>query len=1054
MKVNFTPSLLAAGLAIAMLAQFSVRAQTISTVAGGGSSTNVQAVNFGFSFPIYAVQYAPTGDIYVNLNGEGAIRKISSSGVVSLVAGGNGSSEIADGPATGTGSFVNLSGLAVDASGNLYITELSPSKIRKISTSGIISTVAGTGTQGFSGDGGLATSAQLNFPFGLAIDGTGNIYVADMFNNRVRKISTGGIITTVAGSASAGFSGDGFAATSAQLNQPEAVAVDGSGNLYIADVQNNRIRKVTTGGIISTYAGTGVYGSNGDGGPATSAQLSSPSAVSVDGSGNLYITDGNARVRKVTLGGTITTVAGTGTPGFSGDNGPAASAQMQGVWGTMTDLSGNLLICDESNQRIRKVASDGTITTFAGNGSNYIGNNGPATSAVLYNPDAVYTDHAGNMYFPDKNTVLRVDAVTGTITTFAGNGNGYSATDGYQATAQPVWSPFGIWGDPAGNIYIGCAGDYTVRKVAPSGIMTKFAGTAGTNGYSGNGGLATSAVIGHAQGIVGDAAGNVYITDFDHSVIRKVTPAGIISTFAGTGVPGFSGDNGPATSAQLGAPNSICIDAAGNIYVADDYPNSVRKITPGGIITTVAGGNNFTAGNTGDGGPATAALFGDIEGLTCDAIGNLYIVDGSNNRVRRVDASTGIISAFAGNGTQGFFGDNGPALSAEFHGSWAASMDGQGNVYVGDGQNLRIRKITIPYTLPSVNTTITQTINGTLSADVNDNSFHRIVTVTPTGGANALAGSVVFGLSFDPSIQLFNGHPYVTRHYDITPAANAATSQATVTLYFTQSEFDAYNNYVSANHLGLPVLPVNAADGADMGNITILQFHGTGTAPANYTGGAEMITPTVAFNTNNNWWEISFPVNGFSGFFLTSGTVPLPLHLLSFTGLLQGTDVTLDWKTADERGTKLFGIERSSNAKDFVVIGQVAAKEVAGVNSYQYIDQSVQAGNWYYRLKMQDIDGKYTYSNVISVNVGAAFHGMLLYPNPVRDRLFVQLQSAQVEKTVVRLVDMQGRTLQQQEVTLSNGVTSFTFDTRTLAKGTYFISVAGSKPQVRQFIKP
>ena len=1052
MKVNFTPPLLVAGLAIALLTQIPARAQTISTVAGGGSSTNVQAVNFGFSYPIFAVQYAPTGDIYVNLNGEGAIWKISSSGVVTLVAGGNGTGEIPDGPVTGTGIFPNLTGLVVDASGNLYITEFSSCKVRKISTSGTISTIAGTGTPGFSGDGGAATAAKLNFPFGLAIDATGNIYVADMFNNRVRKISTGGIITTVAGSATSGSGGDGGAATSAQLNQPEGLAFDGSGNLYIADVNNNKIRKVA-GGNISTYAGTGIYGSTGDGGPATSATLSSPATVSFDGSGNLYIMDGNSKVRKVTPGGTISTVAGNGTQGFSGDNGPATSAELQGAFGTLVDASGNLLICDESNQRIRKVTPGGTITTFAGNGGNYIGNNGPATSAVLTLPDAVYTDHAGNMYFPDKNTVLRVDAVTGTITTFAGTGGTYSATDGYPAISQPVWSPFGVWGDQAGNIYIGCSGDYTVRKVAPSGIMTKFAGIAGTNGYTGDGGPAVNAAIGHPQGITGDPAGNIYVTDFDHAVVRKITPAGVISTFAGTGVAGFSGYNIPATSAQLGAPNSICSDAAGNIYFGDDYVNSVRKVDLSGIITTVAGGSP-TILDAGDNGPATSAFFGDIEGLTCDAIGNLYIVDGHFNRVRRVDAATGIINAFAGTGVAGFAGDNGPALSAQFNGSWAASMDGQGNVYVGDAQNLRIRKITIPYTLPTVNTTITQTIYGTLSADVNDNSFHRIVTITPTGGVNALAGSVVFGLSFDPSIQLFNGHPYAMRHYDVTPSTNASTSQATVMLYFTQADFNAYNSYLSANSLALPTLPVSATDLGAYGNITILQFHGTGTAPANYTGGAEMITPSVHFNAVNNWWEISFPVNGFSGFFLTSGIVPLPLHLLSFSGLLQGGNVTLDWKTADETGTKLFSVERSSNAKDFVSIGQVAAKDVAGVNSYQYVDQSVAAGAWYYRLRMQDIDGKYTYSSVVSVNVGAAFQGMLVYPNPVADRLFVQLQSTQVEKTVVRLVDMQGKTLQQQEVTLSNGVTSFTFDTRMLAKGTYFISVAGSRPQIRQFVKP
>ncbi|MBS1602736.1 MAG: DUF839 domain-containing protein, partial [Bacteroidetes bacterium] len=923
MRLNFTPRSMVAGIAVVLLVQTSTRAQTISTVAGGGSSTNVQATRFGFDYPINAVLYPPTGDIYVNCNGDGAIRKINSSGIVTVVAGGNGPAEIADGPVTGSGSFSGLSGLVVDGAGNLYVTEFYGCRVRKISASGTISTIAGNGTQGFSGDGGIATSAQLWYPLGIAIDGSGNLYVVDLFNNRIRKITTGGIITTFAGNGTAGFGGDGGAATSAQLNQPEGVAIDGAGNVYIADTYNHRIRQVSVGGIINTYAGTGVEGFSGDGGPAARAQLGLPNTFSIDGFGNLYITDqGNADIRKVKPDGTISTIAGNGIQGFSGDGASAIDAQLNYPWGTFTNASGNLVICDEENKRLREIGSDGTINTIAGNGGNFIGNNGPATDAVLYGPKSLFADHLGNIYFPDDKTVLRVDRL-GIISTVLYRGFKTSC----------------VYGDAKGNIYVGCAegSEYIIDSVPHPGGFWQIAGN-GANSYYGDGGSALQAAIGTPRGITEDTAGNIFFSDSDHAVIRKVTPEGIISTFAGTGHAGYGGDGGGASLAQFGAPNSICSDASGNIYVADNHPNSVRRIDPSGVITTVAGGNNFTTGNSGDGGPATSALFGDIQGLACDAIGDLFIVDAANNRVRRVDASTGIISAFAGSGTQGFAGDGGPALAAEFNAPMAAALDSHGDLYIGDAHNLRIRKVTIPYTLPNITTTITQAITDTFSTDVNDNSFHRVASISPRPGVNALVGNVTFSLISDPAIQLFNGHPYVTRHYDITPADNASTAQATVTLYFTQSEFDDYNNYVNIHGLGLPSLPTDA---------TILQFHGTGTAPGNYAGGAEMIKPTVHFNAVNNWWEISFPVNGFSGFFLTSGSVPLPLHLLSFAGLLEGSNVTLNWITADEKGAKIFRIERSSNVKDFVTIGQVAAKDVAGLNGYKYVDESVAAGVWY-----------------------------------------------------------------------------------------------------------
>ena len=329
-----------------------------------------------------------------------------------------------DGGAATSAIELQAAGFAFDPAGNLYVADCSCSCIRKIDPAGIISTIAGTGKDGYEGDGGPAVAARLYTPYWVSRDAHGNLFIVDHDNHCIRRIDPSGIISTIAGTGQPGFSGDGGPAVDARLNRPGGMAIDSLGNIYIADLRNSRIRKVDTAGVITTVAGTDRPGYSGDGGPAISAQLHEPGSVTLDSNGNLYIADsGNQRIRVIDAAGVIRTVAGDGKPGHAGDGGPATDAELFNPWCPILDSSGNLYIADAANSRVRKVDTNGMISTVAGTGvGGFSGDGGPAAAAQLSEPVGLAFDAAGNLYIADfDNFRIRKVDTAGVISTFAGS---------------------------------------------------------------------------------------------------------------------------------------------------------------------------------------------------------------------------------------------------------------------------------------------------------------------------------------------------------------------------------------------------------------------------------------------------------------------------------------------------------------------------------------------------------------------------------------------------------------------------------------------------------
>ena len=684
--------LLLAGFPVANGQQYS-----ISTVAGGAPPpTPAAALSTTIGKP-NRVLVDSKGNVYFTAGN--CVFMIGGTSLA-LVAGNSRPGYSGDGGPAVNAQLNTPAGLALDKAGNLYVADSLNNRVRVIAPSGIIGTFAGTGdvgNVGFFGDGGPATQASLFMPLGVAADSSGNVYIADTAHNMIRKVTTDGLIATIAGDSLAGYAGDAYLAVTSEVSHPSDVAVDAGGNVYIADTGNSLIRRITTDGNINYFAGDpSVVGYAGDGAAATLAGLIEPYSIALDAAANLYITERqDARIRMVDAAkGNINTVVGNGSLGFSGDGGAANKAILNQPTGIAVDSSGNLYIADSENYRVRKAASgggSGAISTIAGNGGlAYSGDGGQAIKAQLNSPQAVAADSAGNLYIADTaNNVVRKVTAAGVISTLAGNGTVGSGGDGAAATAAQLNAPQGLAADSSGNVYIADTGNARIRKVSSNGAISTYAGS-GSAGYAGNGAAATGAQLNLPIGLALDSAGNLYIADYGNNAVRKVAAAsGTISTVAGTGVQSFSGDGGNATSAGLHGPQAVALDNGGNLYIADSQNNRIRVVTPAGSISTVAG--TGLPGYTGDGHLATSAQIVSPSGLVVDSGGGVYITD-SSSLVRKFFVG-GSIFTIAGNTTLGYSGDGGLATSAQLNAPMGMAVDSKGVLYVADTGNSAIRAL-------------------------------------------------------------------------------------------------------------------------------------------------------------------------------------------------------------------------------------------------------------------------------------------------------------------------------------------------------------------------
>ena len=582
-----------------------------------------------------------SGNLYVADSFNNTVRKITPAGVVTTFAGMAGVSGAADGTGKGA-SFDFPSDVAIDAAGNLYVSDSGNHTIRKITPAGAVTTFAGLAGSPGSADG-TGTAARFNRPLGLAVDASGNVYVADSLNNTIRMISSAGTVTTLAGVAGMQGSADGPAAT-ATFFQPGSVTVDASGNVFVADTGNSTVRRIAAA-TVSTLAGTPGVSGAADGSGAN-ASFSQPAGIASDAAGTLYVADtGNSTVRRVTPAGVVTTLAGTaGVLGSA--NGTGAAAQFSAPHDLSVDASGTLFVADSGNDMVRKLTAAGAVTSFAGAAAVRGSSDQTGAAASFSSPLGIATDVMGNTYVADyQNQTIRKMAPNGAVTTLAGSPGLSGSADGTGSAARFTY-PYAVAVDSAGTVYVADTFNYLIRAITPTGAVTTLAGSAGMSGTAD--GTGAAARFNAPEGIAVDTAGNLYVAD--GTTIRKITtPGGVVTTLAGTpGVPGSM--DGIGAAALFYSPQGLATDRNGNVFVADYGASTIRRVTAAGVVTTLAG-TPFTYGSA-DGTGAAAQFFGP-GGIAVDLTGNVYVADAGNHTIRKMDPARVVTTVVGVAGAQG-----------------------------------------------------------------------------------------------------------------------------------------------------------------------------------------------------------------------------------------------------------------------------------------------------------------------------------------------------------------------------------------------------------------